>query len=140
MDALDDREFSGSLVSLLQNAMEFVLNNSRKKWMKTGDGRIDLPDYGEHYSPGGMYDGSFIQERDITNVPSKRRNPIIADIFNRLRYMERRGSGFKKICAEYENQILYTKEKAPEFYSDHDSFVLTLKNLNYKKASIKKRR
>ena len=45
MDALDDREFSGSLVSLLQNGMEFVKNNSRKKWMKTGNGRVELPDY-----------------------------------------------------------------------------------------------
>ena len=170
VDALDDREFSGSLVSLLQNGMEFVKNNSRKKWMKTGNGRVDLPDYGEQsvlegivnalihrsyleigsevhidmyddrleiYSPGGMYDGTFVQQRDIKTIPSKRRNPVIADIFNRLRYMERRGSGFKKICADYENQTLYTKEKAPEFYSDHDSFILTLKNLNYKKAPIK---
>lgn len=45
VDALDDREFSGSLVSLLQNGMEFVKNNSRKKWMKTGNGRVELPDY-----------------------------------------------------------------------------------------------
>ena len=51
----------------------------------------------EIYSPGGMYDGSFIQNIDIDNVPSRRRNPIIADIFNRLGCMERRGSGFRKI-------------------------------------------
>lgn len=35
----------------------------------------------EIYSPGGMYDGSVVQERDISKIPSKRRNPIIADIF-----------------------------------------------------------
>ena len=30
MEALDDKEYSGSLVSLLQNGMEFVKNNSKK--------------------------------------------------------------------------------------------------------------
>lgn len=34
-------------------------------------------------------------------IPSRRRNPILADIFNRLEYMERRGSGFKKILQSY---------------------------------------
>ncbi|MFR2169532.1 MAG: ATP-binding protein [Anaerostipes hadrus] len=29
-------------------------------------------------------------------VPSTRRNPVLADIFNRLGYMERKGSGFGK--------------------------------------------
>lgn len=170
MDALDDKEFSGSLVSLLQNGTEFLKNNSKMKWKKVGDGRIDLPDYPERsvleglvnalihreylelgsevhidmfddrleiYSPGGMYDGSFVQERDINKIPSKRRNPIIADIFNRLKYMERRGSGFKKIRDDYRGQYLYTKSMEPEFYSDRDSFILTLMNLNYKKGAEK---
>ena len=30
-------------------------------------------------SPGGMYDGTEIQKLNILDVPSKRRNPIIAD-------------------------------------------------------------
>lgn len=82
-------------------------------------------------SPGGMYDGSFVQDRDIGKIPSRRRNPIIADIFHRLRYMERRGSGFNKICEDYKKQYLYTNEKAPQFYSDEYTFILTLSNLNY---------
>ena len=28
-------------------------------------------------------------------MASRRRNPVLADIFSRLKYMERRGSGFK---------------------------------------------
>lgn len=48
----------------------------------------------EIYSPGGMPDGSMIQDRDPLTVPSTRRNPILADVFNRLGYMERKGSGF----------------------------------------------
>ena len=164
IDALDDREFTGSLISLLQNGLEFVFNNSKKQWKKVSDSRIEMPDYPERsvqeglvnalihrdyleigsevhidmydnrleiYSPGGMYDGSLVQERDVLRVPSKRRNPIIADAFNRLRLMERRGSGFKKICSDYNSQVNYTEAMAPQFYSDFDSFVLTLWNLNY---------
>lgn len=48
----------------------------------------------EIYSPGGMPAGSIIQDRDPLSVPSTRRNPVLADVFNRLGYMERKGSGF----------------------------------------------
>lgn len=48
------------------------------------------------YSPGGMADGTRIQERDISTISSTRRNPVLADIFARLGYMERQGSGFRK--------------------------------------------
>lgn len=134
MEALDDKEYSGSLVSLLQNGEEFIKNNTKKRWKKTGNGRIEMPDIPERaaleclvnglihrdylelgsevhidiyddrmeiYSPGGMYDGSLVQNLDTNHVPSMRRNPIIADIFNRMNYMERRGSGFKKIKDAY---------------------------------------
>ena len=60
-----------------------------------------------------------------------RRNPIIADVFTRLNYMERRGSGFKKIIEDYQYQYRYTDALAPVFRSQHGSFFLTLKNLNY---------
>lgn len=42
----------------------------------------------EIYSPVGMYDGIFILQRDIYAIPSRCRNPVIVDIFNRLCYME----------------------------------------------------
>ena len=62
----------------------------------------------EIYSPGGMTDGSIIQDRDPLTVPSTRRNPVLADIFNRLGYMGRKGSGFGKIIGSYEFQINYS--------------------------------
>ena len=68
-------------------------------------------------------------------VPSRRRNPIIADVFTRLIYMERRGSGFKKIIEDYQFQHNYTEELAPAFRSEYGSFFLTLKNLNYYQGS-----
>ena len=49
--------------------------------------------------------GISLEGKDLLKIPSKRRNPILADIFSRLKYMERRGSGFKKILADYEGQV-----------------------------------
>ena len=83
------------------------------------------------HSPGGMADGTRIQERDIENVSSTRRNPILADIFGRLGYMERQGSGFKKITDAYHAAHNFRAELEPKFYSDVTSFQVTLYNLNY---------
>ncbi len=83
------------------------------------------------YSPGGMADGTLIQERDISNISSTRRNPALADIFARLGYMERQGSGFKKITESYHAAHNYRPELEPKFYSDITSFQVTLYNLNY---------
>ena len=44
---------------------------------------------------------------DTDNISSKRRNPVIADVFSRMNYMERRGSGFKKIKEDYHNAVNY---------------------------------
>lgn len=48
--------------------------------------------------------------------------------------MDRRGSGFKKILSDYRTQPNYTPEINPKFYSDNDSFLLILSNVNYQKA------
>ena len=85
----------------------------------------------EIYSPGGMPDGSFVQNLDTDHISSKRRNPVIADMFSRMNYMERRGSGFKKIKEDYRNAVNYRPELEPKFYSDISSFIVTLYNLNY---------
>ena len=89
------------------------------------DDRIEI------YSPGGMVSGISLEGKDLLKIPSKRRNPILADIFSRLKYMERRGSGFKKILADYEGQVEFDESKMPVFDADNDDFTLTLYNLNY---------
>jgi len=86
-------------------------------------------------SPGGMYEGPVIQERDIENVKSKRRNPVIADLFHRMKYMERRGSGLKKIVNETKKLPGYTDELKPIFRSTSTSFSVILKNVNYNLVS-----
>ena len=89
------------------------------------DDRIEI------YSPGGMVSGISLEEKDLLKIPSKRRNPILADIFSRLKYMERRGSGFKKILADYKGQVEFDETKMPVFEADNDDFILTLyTNLN----------
>ena len=169
IDAIDDEEYSGGLVNLLQDSMSFIYRNTKKAWRKTGNGRIEMPDYPdtavlegvvnalihrdylelgseihidmfddrmEIYSPGGMLDGRKVQDLDLRNVSSRRRNPIIADIFNRLKYMDCRGSGFRKILDSYEFQEHYTEEMKPEFRSSNSEFWLILRNLNYNLNNI----
>lgn len=84
------------------------------------------------YSPGGMPDGTQVQERDIDDIPSTRRNPILADIFARLGYMERQGSGLSKIYKAYENAANYQPGLEPVFRSNRVEFTVTLPNLNFK--------
>ncbi len=128
-EAVDDKEYSGNLIALLENGFNFIKNHNTKAWKKLARTRVEYYDYNERViteilvnalihrsydimgaeihidiyddrleivSPGGMYDGIQIQKRNILDIPSKRRNPVIADVFQRLDYMERRGSGFKK--------------------------------------------
>ena len=85
----------------------------------------------EIYSPGGMLDGKLIQQLNPLTVPSKRRNPLLADFFNRLGLMERRGSGMKKIMDAYKQYQRLAKCHIPEFTSDASEFHVTLWNLNY---------
>ena len=58
--------------------------------------------------PGGMFGGGSIQEYDIYSIRSMRQNPVIADLFHRMKYMERRGSSLRKIVSETEKLPGYT--------------------------------
>ena len=71
----------------------------------------------------------------MSSISSTRRNPVLADIFGRLGYMERQGSGFKKITESYRAAHNYRDELEPKFYSDASSFQVTLYNPNYGTAA-----
>jgi ATP-dependent DNA helicase RecG len=86
-------------------------------------------------SPGGMYSGKMIQELEIGQLKSERRNPVIADLFHRMKYMERRGSGLEKIIHETKKLPGYTEKLLPGFYSSVSSFTVVLRNVNYKTKS-----
>lgn len=96
-----------------------------------GEVHIDIfDDRIEFNSPGGMFDGTLIQNRDISKVPSVRRNPILADVFTHLGYMEKRGSGLRKICDLSAQLDGYKTELCPEFMSEANVFYTTIKNVN----------
>ena len=90
----------------------------------------------EIYSPGGMMDGRLIQQLNPLTVPSKRRNPLLADFFNRLGLMERRGSGMKKIIDSYKRFERLPNYHIPEFQSNASEFHVVLWNLNYGSDSV----
>lgn len=73
----------------------------------------------EIYSPGGMVNGNLTQNLDIQHVFSKRRNPILANIFNRLGLMERQGSGLSKIVEGYRLEEKYDEEKNFFLFRSH---------------------
>lgn len=162
-DAIDDKEYTGSIISLLENAETFIKNNSKNAWKIEGMKRIENDDYPlsaireaivnaiihrdyqisgseihidmydnrlEITSPGGMIDGSFVQNLDISKISSMRRNRVISDIFNRLHFMERRGSGLTRIVESYNDY-----DVKPEFNSDISTFKVTFPNKNYIKKS-----
>ena len=168
MEAIDDEEYSGGLVSLYQDAFGFIMRHNRKAWRKMPDNRVEYPDYPQRavteglvnalihrdymeigsevhidifddrmeiYSPGGMVDGSRLEGKDLMAISSKRRNPVLADVFSRLKLMERRGSGFKKIIEDYRAQENTIEELMPKFRADNSDFVLTLYNLNCSKGN-----
>ena len=158
-DALDDKEYTGSLISLLENTDTFIKNNSKNSWKIKGMDRVEYEDYPitarreaivnalihrdyqilgseihidmyddrlEIVSPGGMIDGTQIQNLEIGKVPSMRRNTIISDIFSRLHYMDRRGSGLSRIMESYNDFI-----EKPKFLSDESSFTVIFPNKGY---------
>lgn len=158
-DAINDAEYSGNILLLLREALNFVKSNTRKGWEKLPDGRKNKPEYAEravleamvnHFihrdytvmggevhldiyddrlvvtSPGGMYDGSIIQNLDIAEVSSERRNPILANVMAQLDYMEKRGSGLTRICNETKALEGYNDALKPVFKSTPSQFQTTI--------------
>ncbi len=154
-DAINDAEFTGNILLLLREAMNFVKSNTRKGWEKLPNGRKNKPEYAEravleamvnHFihrdytvmgsevhldiyddrltitSPGGMYNGMLIQDLDIADVSSERRNPILANVMAQLDYMEKRGSGLTRICNETKALEGYKDELKPMFKSTPTQF------------------
>lgn len=154
-DAINDAEFTGNVLMLLREAMNFVKSNTKKGWEKLPDGRKNKPEYAEravleamvnHFihrdytvmgsevhldiyddrltvtSPGGMYNGLLIQNLNIADVSSERRNPILANVMAQLDFMEKRGSGLTRICNETKALEGYKDELKPVFKSTPTQF------------------
>ena len=77
-------------------------------------------------SPGGMYNGALIQDLEIADVSSERRNLILANVMAQLDYMEKRGSGLTRICNETQALDGYRDELKPVFKSTSTQFQTTI--------------
>ncbi|MBQ7634303.1 MAG: putative DNA binding domain-containing protein [Bacteroidaceae bacterium] len=154
-DAINDAEFTGNVLLLFREAMNFVKSNTKRGWEKLPNGRKNKPEYAEravleamvnHFihrdytvmgsevhldiyddrlaitSPGGMYNGLLIQDLDIKDVSSERRNPVLANVMAQLDYMEKRGSGLTRICNETKALKGYKEELKPAFKSSPTQF------------------
>lgn len=163
-DAINDAEFQGNILRLLENSLDFIKANTAKRWYKLPRYRVNFPEYSERalteviinhlqhrqytvqggelhidiyddriefVSPGGMLDGTLIQDLDIDEVSSLRRNPVIADVFTQLDYVERRGSGLRKIVVLTSKLHTYTPDKMPRFRSSPSMFYSIIPNANY---------
>ena len=81
------------------------------------------------YSPGSMPEGRLIQTMNLEDIPSVRRNPVIADIFAQLGYMERKGSGMGKIIKPIKALPYFEENMLPTFFSDRAQFTVTFPNM-----------
>ena len=82
-------------------------------------------------SSGDMFGDGSIQEYDIYNIHSIRRTPVIADLFHRMKYMERLGNGLHKRVSETKKLPGYSETYKLEFFSTVTDFRVILKNVNY---------
>lgn len=163
-DAVNDSEYQGHLLYLLDMAKSFIKANTAVRWYKLPDYRLNLPEYAERAieemcvnhlihrdyselgsevsiniyddriettSPGGITDVFDPVRLEPEKIASKRRNPILAEVFSQLNYMEKRGSGLRKIQDATALLPSYKADKKPFFESSREFFYTTIPNVNY---------
>lgn len=69
-----------------------------------------------------------------TDIESIRRNPALADLFQRMSFMERRGSGLRKICHETMAKDNYEDRFLPRFEDKNGFFRVILWDMNYRES------
>ena len=85
----------------------------------------------ETTSPGGIKESSDLERVDPSATVSYRRNPVIAEVFSQLKYMEKRGSGLRKIIEATSILPTYKEDRKPFFRSSRSFFFTTIPNVNY---------
>ncbi len=118
-----------------RSIQEMLINGLvHRDYLETGsEVHVDIfDDRIEITSPGGMPGERKVQEyANICRIPSRRRNKCLADVFERLDLMERKGSGFKKLYEDYEKLSVNLGKRMPSLESESDYFRVTLPNLLY---------
>ena len=154
----DRKEFTGSVLKQVNDTFQYLDLYNKTKGKIIGLERIDTKDYPEyalreallnaiihrdynftgsilvslfddHFeitSLGGLVKGLSIE--DLYNGISESRNPNLANIFYRLKYVESFGTGIGRIIESYKD---YDKE--PLILNTENAFKVTLYNINYTK-------
>ena len=118
------------------DAMREALINSEahRSYLMRGT-NVELAFYDDRIeivSCGKIGNGKSLEEL-LKRPTSQRRNQLVCDIFSRLDFMERRGSGIKKIFQAYEND-----EKKPKFEIIDDVFIVTFYSRLYSDETSEK--
>ncbi len=129
-DILDRKDFDGGMVADIEDAMRFIERNTRTAWRIEKIQREDIPEYPmkalreaiinavmhrdwfmeganvfveiytdriEISSPGGLPKGMKLSDLGHKSV---RRNGLIADLLHRIDFIEKAGTGIKRIRDE----------------------------------------
>lgn len=115
------------LPSYPKRALEEALWNAiaHRDYLIDG-GQIDVDIFQnriEICSPGSFLPGNIGEDTDLSMIPSRRRNNVICDTLSLVNKMQRNGSGFRKIVAEYKEA---RKDKQPKLYILPTSVLITL--------------
>jgi ATP-dependent DNA helicase RecG len=114
--------------------LEAMVNHFIHRDYTVMGGEVHLDIYDDRLaitSPGGMYSGQTVQDLRLEEISSDRRNPILADVMAQLDYMEKRGSGLKRICNETKALDGYKDELKPVFKSTSNQFMTTIYSMGY---------
>lgn len=152
----DRKEFTGSVLKQANEVFEYLNLFNKTKGRIVGLERIDTKDYPEYairesllnaiihrdYNYKGsilisLYDDHFeitslggivkgLSLNDLYLGISESRNPNLANIFYRLKYVESFGTGIGRIIQSYDDY-----NKKPIFVDTDNAFNVTLYNVNY---------
>ena len=152
----DRKEFTGSVLKQVNEVFDYLDLFNKTKGRIVGLERIDTKDYPEYairesllnaiihrdYNYKGsilisLYDDHFeitslggivkgLSLNDLYLGISESRNPNLANIFYRLKYVESFGTGIGRIIQSYDNY-----NKKPIFVDTDNAFNVTLYNVNY---------
>lgn len=156
MEFVDRKEFSGSVLKQANEVFEYMNLFNKTKGEIVGLERIDTKDYPEYalreallnaiihrdYNYKGSILISFFDDRveftslgglikgleikDLYYGVSESRNPNLANIFYRLKYVESFGTGIERIFESYKDF-----SKKPELLDSNNIFKVVLYNRNY---------
>ena len=124
--------FRLDVVGVLNNQDDYTKNRNYWKYLKTklkkeGNELVSATNQLKLLAQDGKRYKTDVL--DTEGIPSVRRNPVIADIFAQLGYMERKGSGMGKIINPIIALPYFEEKMLPSFFSDRAQFSVTFPNM-----------